>query len=53
MYKGILERADREPQLVAVKKLKANALSTTRHDLEREISIMEVKNKFILQLIQL
>ncbi|KAK6642747.1 hypothetical protein RUM43_004249 [Polyplax serrata] len=52
VYKGILERADREPQLVAVKKLKANALSTTRHDLEREISIMEsLKHKNIVEII--
>lgn len=42
VFKGYLERPDRESQPVAVKKLKANALSTTRQDLEREIAIMEV-----------
>ncbi|KAL0279111.1 UNVERIFIED_CONTAM: hypothetical protein PYX00_000731 [Menopon gallinae] len=52
VFKGYLERADREPQPVAVKKLKSNALSTTRLDLEREIAIMEnLKHRNIVEII--
>lgn len=52
VFKGILERSDRDPQLVAVKKLKANALSTNRQDLEREILIMkDLKHKNIVEII--
>lgn len=42
MYKGTLERLDCEAELVAVKKLRADALSTTLVDFEREIAIMSV-----------
>nr|CAD7393039.1 unnamed protein product [Timema cristinae] len=42
VYKGSLEQDDVEvPQLVAVKKLKANTLGTIQQDFEREISIMK------------
>lgn len=43
MYRGNLEKdKDTEPQLVAVKKLKTNALNSCLQDFEREISIMKV-----------
>lgn len=44
VYKGCLEQLDKdvEPQLVAVKKLKADCISANLHDFEREISIMKV-----------
>ncbi|GLH06136.1 Tyrosine-protein kinase Abl [Gryllus bimaculatus] len=42
VYRGTLEQgSESEPQLVAVKKLKTNALGTTLQDFEREISIMK------------
>lgn len=41
VYKGTLERLDCEPELVAVKKLRTDALSTTLADFEREINIMK------------
>lgn len=43
MFKGVLERADHEPQQVAVKQLKPDSLSTTLEDFEREIAIMQVQ----------
>ncbi|CAG2066728.1 unnamed protein product, partial [Timema podura] len=47
VYKGSLEQDDGEvPQLVAVKKLKANTLGTIQQDFEREISIMKVSLLF-------
>lgn len=43
VYKGTLERdKDLEPQLVAIKKLKTNAVETSLQDFEREITIMKV-----------
>lgn len=42
VYKGTLERLDCEAELVAVKKLRTDALSTTLADFEREINIMKV-----------
>jgi len=43
VYKGTLEQdKDTEPQLVAIKKLKMNAVATSLQDFEREISIMKV-----------
>lgn len=43
VYKGTLERdKDMEPQLVAIKKLKTNAVETSLQDFEREITIMKV-----------
>lgn len=41
VYKGTLERLDSEAELVAVKKLRTDALSTTLADFEREINIMK------------
>ncbi|XP_026463606.1 tyrosine-protein kinase hopscotch-like [Ctenocephalides felis] len=42
VYRGNLEKdKDTEPQLVAVKKLKTNALNSCLQDFEREISIMK------------
>lgn len=41
VYKGTLERLDCEAELVAVKKLRTDALSTTLADFEREINIMK------------
>lgn len=41
VYKGTLERMDCEAELVAVKKLRTDALSTTLADFEREINIMK------------
>lgn len=44
VYRGSLEQLDKdcEPQLVAVKKLKADSISANRADFEREIDIMKV-----------
>jgi len=43
VYKGTLEQdKDTEPQLVAIKKLKMNAVATSLQDFEREINIMKV-----------
>lgn len=43
MYKGTLEQdKDTEPQLVAIKKLKTNAVESILQDFEREITIMKV-----------
>ena len=43
VYKGTLEQdKDMEPQLVAIKKLKTNAVETSLQDFEREITIMKV-----------
>ena len=43
VYKGTLEEdKDTEPQLVAIKKLKMNAVATSLQDFEREINIMKV-----------
>ncbi|XP_069675687.1 tyrosine-protein kinase hopscotch [Periplaneta americana] len=42
VYKGTLEQdKDMEPQLVAIKKLKTNAVETSLQDFEREITIMK------------
>jgi len=42
VYKGTLEQdKDTEPQLVAIKKLKMNAVATSLQDFEREINIMK------------
>ncbi|KAK3911076.1 Tyrosine-protein kinase hopscotch [Frankliniella fusca] len=41
VYKGTLERLDSDAELVAVKKLRTDALSTTMADFEREINIMK------------
>jgi hypothetical protein len=43
VYKGTLEQdKDMEPQLVAIKKLKTNAVEASLQDFEREITIMKV-----------
>jgi serine/threonine protein kinase len=43
VYKGILEQdKDMEPQVVAIKKLKTNAVETSLQDFEREVTIMKV-----------
>jgi Protein tyrosine and serine/threonine kinase len=44
VYRGILEREsmNKEPELVAVKRLKGDAISSCLQDFEREIAIMKV-----------
>lgn len=47
VYKGTLEylgNEEVEPRMVAVKKLKANAVASCLQDFEREINIMKVVN---------
>lgn len=46
VYRGMLEYVgseDKEPQMVAVKKLKPNAVGSCQQDFEREINIMKVR----------
>jgi len=49
VYRGILEREsmNKEPELVAVKRLKGDAISSCLQDFEREIAIMKVFSAII------
>ncbi|KAG8281420.1 Tyrosine-protein kinase jak2 [Homalodisca vitripennis] len=53
VYRGSLEQLDKdcEPQLVAVKRLKADSISANRQDFEREIDIMKrLKHENIVEI---
>ncbi|XP_063222235.1 tyrosine-protein kinase hopscotch [Bacillus rossius redtenbacheri] len=51
VFRGTMERDDCEPQLVAVKKLKGDAMGAVLQDFEREISIMKaLKHENIVEI---